>query len=74
MEGVILSDGKVLQGMHEWGVKMCSDDIPPQMNILNMVIIPILMHFCSFVSNWSIANMFLKGYPLEAKTAPKNLN
>ena len=30
-----------------------SDDIPPQMKILNMVI-PILMHFCSFVSNWSI--------------------
>ena len=27
--------------------------IPPQMKILNMVI-PILMHFCSFVSNWSV--------------------
>ena len=26
-----------------------SDDIPPEMKILNMVI-PILMHFCSFVS------------------------
>ena len=32
-----------------------SDDIPPQMKILNMVI-PILMHFCSFVSNRSIAS------------------
>ena len=32
-----------------------SDDIPPQMRILNMVI-PILMHFCSFVSNSSIAS------------------
>ena len=30
-----------------------SDNIPPQMKILNMVI-PVLMHFCSFVSNWSI--------------------
>ena len=30
-----------------------SDYIPPQMNILNMVI-PILMHFCSFVSNRSV--------------------
>ena len=27
--------------------------LPPQMKILNMVI-PILMHFCSFVSNWSV--------------------
>ena len=26
-----------------------SDDIPPQMKILNMAI-PILMHFCSFLS------------------------
>ena len=32
-----------------------SDDIPPQMKILNMVI-PILMHFCSFVSNCSCAS------------------
>ena len=32
-----------------------SDDIPPQMNILNMVI-PILMHFFSYVLNWSIAS------------------
>ena len=32
-----------------------SKDIPPQMNIFNMVI-PILMHFCSFVSNRSIAS------------------
>ena len=31
-----------------------SEDIPPQMKILNMVI-PILMHFCSFFLNWSIA-------------------
>ena len=33
-----------------------SDDIPPQMKILNMVI-PILMHFCSFVANRSVATM-----------------
>ena len=32
-----------------------SDKIPPQMKILNMVI-PILMHFCSFVSNWCVAS------------------
>ena len=32
-----------------------SADIPPQIKILNMVI-PILMHFCSFVSNWSVAS------------------
>ena len=32
-----------------------SDDIPPQMKILNMVI-PILMHFCSFISNWSVVS------------------
>ena len=32
-----------------------SDDIRPQMEILNMVI-PILMLFCSFVSNWSVAS------------------
>ena len=32
-----------------------SDDIPPQMKILNMVI-PILMHFCSLISNWSVAS------------------
>ena len=31
-----------------------SDDIPPKMKMLNMVI-PILMHFYSFVSNWSVA-------------------
>ena len=30
-----------------------SDDIPPQMKNFNMVI-PILMHFCSFISNWSV--------------------
>ena len=29
------------------------DDIPPQMKIL---VIPILMHFCSFVSNFSDAS------------------
>ena len=32
-----------------------SDDIPPQMKILNMVI-PILMNYCSFTSNWCIAS------------------
>ena len=32
-----------------------SDDIPHEMNILNMVI-PILMHFSSFVSNLGIAS------------------
>ena len=32
-----------------------SDDIPPQMKVLNMVI-PILMHVCSFVSNLSVAS------------------
>ena len=32
-----------------------SDDRPPQMKILNMVI-PILMHYCSFVSNWSVTS------------------
>ena len=32
-----------------------SDDIPPQMKILNMVI-HILMHFCSLIPNWSIAS------------------
>ena len=31
-----------------------SDNIPPQVKILNFVI-PILMHFCSFVSNWNVA-------------------
>ena len=31
------------------------DDIPPKMQILNMLI-PILMHICSFVSNWSVAS------------------
>ena len=35
--------------------KCISDDMPPQMKILNMVI-PILMHFCSFVSNLSVAS------------------
>ena len=32
-----------------------SDDIPLQMKILNMVI-PILMQFCSLISNWSVAS------------------
>ena len=32
-----------------------ADPIPPQMNILNIVI-PILMHFYGLVSNWSIAS------------------
>ena len=32
-----------------------SDDIPPQMKILNMVI-PILMHFYKHVSNWNVAS------------------
>ena len=32
-----------------------SDDIPSQMKILNMVI-PILLHFCNFVSNWKPNN------------------
>ena len=31
-----------------------SDDIPPQMKILNTVI-PILIHFCGLVSNLSVA-------------------
>ena len=35
--------------------KCVSDDIPLQMKILNMVI-PIIMHFCSLVSNWSVAS------------------
>ena len=30
-----------------------SDDITPEMKILNMVI-HMLMHFCIFVSNWSV--------------------
>ena len=32
-----------------------ADDVPPQMEILNSVIL-ILIHFCSFVSNWSVAS------------------
>ena len=31
------------------------NDISPQMKILNMVI-PILMHFCSLVLNWSVGS------------------
>ena len=32
-----------------------SDDMPPQMKALNMVI-PILMHFCSFLLCWGVAS------------------
>ena len=32
-----------------------SDDIPPQMKVLNMVI-PILMRFYSLVSNWNVTS------------------
>ena len=32
-----------------------SDDIPPQIKKMNMVI-PILMHFCSFISKWGVAS------------------
>ena len=32
-----------------------SDDIPPKMKVLNMVM-PILMRFYSLVSNWSVAS------------------
>ena len=32
-----------------------SYNIPPQLEILNMVI-PILMHVCSFISNWIVAS------------------
>ena len=35
--------------------KSISIDIPPQMKILNMVISN-LMHFCSLISNWSVAS------------------
>ena len=31
---------------------------PPPMKILNMII-PILMHFCGFVSNWSAASRIM---------------
>ena len=34
--------------------KRISDDVPPKTKLLNMVI-TILMHFCSFVSNFSVA-------------------
>ena len=33
-----------------------SEDKPPQMKILNTVI-PILMHFCSVVLNWSLCKL-----------------
>ena len=36
-----------------------SNDIPPQMKILNMLI-PILMHSCSLVSNLSVARHPMK--------------
>ena len=49
----------VLRRHTSGAVNMISDrishDIAPQMKIFIMVI-PILMHFCSFVSNWSIAS------------------
>ena len=35
--------------------KRISDNIPPQMKILN-ILIPILMHLYSLVSNWSVAS------------------
>ena len=35
--------------------ELISDDIPPQIKILNMVI-PILMRFYSLVSNWKVAS------------------
>ena len=37
-----------------------SDNIPPQVKILNMVI-PILMRFYSLISNWSVASC-IKSY------------
>ena len=40
--------------------KSISDDIPPQMKMLNMLI-PILMHFCSFILNLTIRNSWMKG-------------
>ena len=36
---------------------LISDDMPPQMKILNTVTcITSVMYFCNFVSNWSVAN------------------
>ena len=35
--------------------ELISDDIPPKMKILNMII-PILMYFCSLSSNWSVTS------------------
>ena len=40
------------------------DDIPPQMKSLNIVI-SILMHFCSFVSNWSVASHIIAHHLLK---------
>ena len=34
------------------------DHIPPKIKILNMAI-PILMRFCSFVSNWSVTSRIM---------------
>ena len=52
----------------EWAVKRDSDsisgEIPPQMKILNMVI-PILMHFCSFVSNLRVASPKNARHPMK---------
>ena len=42
-------------GAINWISEHISDDIPPQMKILNMVI-PILMHCYSLVSNWCVAS------------------
>ena len=46
-----------------------SDDMPPQINILNMVI-PIIMHLpvcLCFVSNWSVLSHLIKGVNLFLK-------
>ena len=42
-----------------------TDDIPPQMKILDMVI-PILMHFCSLISNMSVAS-FIKPHLVQKR-------
>ena len=39
-----------------------SEDIPPEVKTLKMVI-HIVMHFCSFVSNWSIAIHIVTYHP-----------
>ena len=40
-----------------------SKDVPHQMKILNMVI-PILMHYSSFVLNWSVASLIINDVKL----------